>query len=153
MHITAVGLRTCETGTTLALLSFSKRSERRAGCRRPSTRRVRRVNPLLGGVLVWGVKQEVRRCSLASIRFLCSLFLRGPHFGLRPCHGRQGRTKLSDISLIIISTALVTLCHPRIYHHRISAVCLRSDQSFLPIPDDSHLVDKRRHYRPNIHHE
>ena len=35
---------------------------------RPSDRRERRVKPLLGGVLVWGFKQEVRRCSLISIR-------------------------------------------------------------------------------------
>jgi len=28
------------------------------------------VNLLLGGVLVWGFKQNVRRCSLASIRFM-----------------------------------------------------------------------------------
>ena len=34
----------------VASLPFSNRRERRAGCRRPSTRRVRRVNPLLHDV-------------------------------------------------------------------------------------------------------
>ena len=47
LRLTAAGLRTCETGATLAPLFFSKRSDRRAGCRRPSDRRERCVNPLL----------------------------------------------------------------------------------------------------------
>ena len=40
----------------VALLLLSNRRDRRAGCRRPSDdqREERRVNPLLGGVLVWG---------------------------------------------------------------------------------------------------
>ena len=51
-RLTARGFTNLRDGHDACASSFSKRSDRRAGCRRPSTRRVRRVNPLLYEVAV-----------------------------------------------------------------------------------------------------
>jgi hypothetical protein len=102
LRLTARGFTNLRGGHDACASAFSKRSDRRAGCRRPSDdqREERSVKPMLGGVLVWGFKSKGQGCSLMSLCFNgFSLFnvydlARGPHSRSRPCHGRQGREHL-----------------------------------------------------------